>query len=103
MILRAVSLLALVMSFYFWIRGIVRGNKGDLIAGVILLFVISFGAIVIDHFGVRSVVGALLFLFGVATLVSGSFAKPDCPIKRKDRIIMATMFIVVGIFASLII
>ncbi len=103
-ILTAVSLLALALLFFFWVRGIVRGNKGDLAAGIVILILISFGArAVASHSGVISQIGGLLFLFGIATLVAGSFAKPDCPIKRKDRIAIAVLFIILGVLMYLVI
>jgi hypothetical protein len=103
-ILIGASWLAVAMPFFFWVRGIVRGSKGDLAAGVVLLVVISLGAMmVVGHSGVFSGIGGLLLLFGLATLIAGSFAKPDCPIKRKDRIAVAMLFIILGILGSMII
>jgi hypothetical protein len=55
------------------------------------------------HSGVFSQIGGLFLLFGIATLVAGSFAKPDCPIKRKDRIALAVLFIILGLFGSMIV
>lgn len=101
----AVVLLALAMSFFFWVRGIVRGNNGDLAAGLVLLIIIVFGAMAVVQ-GCSCVclpIGGLLFLFGIATLVTGLFAKPDSLIKRQDRIATAVLFIILGVFFACLI
>jgi len=100
----AAAIVAIVLPLFFWVRGIVRGSKGDMAAGIVLLLVVSFGAMVVTgHSGVFSQIGGLFFVFGVGTLVAGSFAKVDCPVKRQDRIAIAMLFIVLGIPGLLII
>jgi hypothetical protein len=100
MAITVVSNLAFLMPLFFWARGIVRGNKGDMAAGLILLFLISFGALVVS--GDFPIAGSFL-LFGITTLIAGSFAKPDCALKRRDRIAIAILFITLGILGSTLI
>ena len=97
------SLLVGVVPFFFWIRGIVRGNKGDLRIGLILLVVTSLIAVgLAGASGIFSQLGVVFFLLGIATLVAGSFAKADCLIKRQDRIALASLFMIIGLGGALV-
>ena len=73
-------------------------------AGFALLLFFSFGAMrMTGSSAVFSQIGGLFIAFGVTTLIASSYAKPDCPLKRQDRLAIGMLFIVLGIAGSLII
>jgi hypothetical protein len=43
-----------------------------------------------------TIIGTFLFIFGVATLLASPLATPNCPLKRKQRIAIAILFMVLG-------
>ena len=98
----AAQIVLAVLSLFFWARGIVRGDRDDLLVGVVLLVVVSCATtIAAGHSGVFSQIGGLYFLFGIATYVAGFFARPDGPVKPRDRSALGCLFIVVGMLGLL--
>lgn len=95
--MNAVFGLAFATPLFFWSRGIVRGSKGDLAAGIVILVIFSFYSLV----GSCDMAGNLFGLFGVATIVAGRFAKPDCPIQKRNRTAIAALFIILFILSGL--
>ena len=103
-LLPAVLLVVLAVPFFFWMRGIVRANDRDLVAGLAILTTISAGAVVtVRSSMVFSWIGGSVFLFGIATVVAGFFAKPSSSLSRRDRNALAGLFIVLGICLSIIV
>lgn len=98
----AVLLLGLAMPIFFWVRGIGRGNKSDLMAGAIILAFIAFALIavargIVGWEGAFTIAGLFLVIFGIAALLAESIAKPDCPLRRKHRILIGVLLIALGI------
>ena len=99
---RTIILVVSALPFVFWIRGILKGSKNDILAGFIILM-----AVLLIHLfssrssGVFTTIGGILFLFGVATLIAGNFSSPECPIKPKDLSAIGLLFVFLGFCASL--
>lgn len=89
----AVWCATLLTPHFFWVRGIVRSNAGDMAAGIVILIVIAFWVCLAGNHSGSHLFGGILFLFGIVTLIAGSFAKPDCPIPQMIRIFIAILFI----------
>ncbi len=96
-------LLISALPFVFWIRGILKGSKNDILAGfIILMAVLLVHLFTFRSSAVFTAIGGILFLFGVATLIVGNFSSPDCPIKRKDLNAVGLLLVFLGFCASLI-
>lgn len=92
------SLLLVALPYFFWGRGIIRGNINDLVMGVTILLIILGGLVALGGFQIG---GILLFIFGGITLALDYFAKPNCPINRTSRISIAIIIcIVLGVLFS---
>ena len=98
-VLFIIMLIAILSPIVFWSRGIIKGNKSDLILGVTLIFVLPVVLVVLviasGNPQVFTLISLVLFLFSLATLVAGYFAKPECPINKKYRIIIAIVILIV--------
>ena len=93
-----------VLPLFFWIRGIMLGSRSYLIAGFVLL--VSVSCSILFATGTSrafSDIGGLVALAGIGTLVGGSFARPDCFLKRNDRKWLGILLIVVGLLTGAII
>ena len=91
-------------SFAFWGRGIIRGRKGDIVAGLaIFVFICVLLLAGSGTSAVFELVGLLLMLFGVVTLITGCFAKPDCPLPRPHRIALGFAAIILGLIMGMIV
>lgn len=83
-----------VFNLLVWARGIVRGNRGDLLAGAGLLLLLAVGRFhLVGESGACSDVGVLFLLFGLTTLAAGRFARPA----RRDTDAVAALCIVLGL------
>ena len=100
----ATIILLPVVSLFFWLRGIVRANMGDLVAGLAILLVVSASVLfVVGQSGAFNYVGCVLIVFGVATYVVSRFVKDTPLFKRRDLILSAVLFVVVGLCGLVII
>ncbi len=101
----SIAFLALVgAAFFFWGRGMVRARRDDLVAGISVFAVaclMCFGAA--GSSAVFGQVGGLVMLFGFVTLIMSSFAKPECPLTRDQRIQFGIGAIVLGVLMGFII
>ena len=96
---------------FFWARGMIRGNGGDMAAGEGLLVAISFVALCCGDLLITAgrscrpgrgpsggpIVGVIFFLFGVVTLVVNLFAPRKCLLTRSERITIGIVTILIGI------
>jgi hypothetical protein len=96
---------ALVLAaLVFWSRGIVKARKDDLIAGLVVLFVSCWICMIADGSSASfGIIGGITMLFGFVTLVSSSFAKPDCPLTQQQRISFGIGAITLGLLMGCII
>ena len=102
--LTIISLLLPLAGCFFWGRGLVRSSKSDIIFGFSILALVFVMSVVFSHASaVFSGLGILLFVVGVETLVVSAFARPDCPISRKDRITLGIAALIVGVLGSLVV
>jgi hypothetical protein len=103
-VLIVVSLALPMAGFFFWARGVIKSKKSDIILGFSILALACVGAIVVsDTSAVLSGLGMLSIIFGIETLIVSAFAKPDCPISRKERITLGIGALAVGAFFSMIV
>jgi hypothetical protein len=93
--------LAVLLASFFWVRGIVRGRKDDLIAGLAIAAVL--GAILLGtslSTGAFADIGAIAAWFGLVTLAASAFAKPSCPLNRGERAALGVGFMIAGLWLS---
>ncbi len=91
------------ISLFFWIRGLVRTNLGDIAAGLgILLVTCSAVLFILRSSAAFNGVGAVLILYGAGTYVASRFTSDNRWFKRKDLVLSAILFVVVG-FCGLIV
>lgn len=97
----AILCLAVLLASFVWARGIVRGRKDDLLAGLAIAAVLS-GILLATSLstGVFADIGAIAAWFGLVTLAASSFAKPNCPLNRGERAALGVGFIIVGLALS---
>ena len=90
----------MVLPLFFWGRGIVRGRKDDLRAGMVIFTVVCLLFLATADF--LEVLTIPLVSFSMVTLIAGCFAKPDCPLSpsRRSWIIFVTLFLglLMGLF-----
>jgi hypothetical protein len=99
----ATMILLPVVSLFFWVRGIVRANKGDLMAGLgILLGTCSAILLIVPSSAAFTDVGCILIVYGAGTYVASCFARDNRLFKRRELVVSAVLFVVVG-FCGLII
>ena len=101
----SIAFLALVgAAFLFWGRGMVRARRDDLVAGFAAFVVACLMCIVASgSSAVFGQVGGLVMLFGFVTLIMSSFAKPECPLTRGQRIRFGIGAIVLGLMMGFVI
>jgi len=93
-----------LISLFFWLRGILRANLSDLVAGLAILLVVSAGVLfVVGQSGAFNYVGCVLIVFGVATYVVSRFVKDTALFKRRELILSAALFVVVGLCGLIVI
>jgi hypothetical protein len=101
----SIAILALLVAGYFlWGRGLIKSKKSDLILGFSVLALwcfIAFG--VADSSAVFSEVGMLVVIFGIETLVASYFAKPDCPLGKRERVALGTVALIIGFCGTMIV
>lgn len=88
------------VPIFFWARGIIRNNRNDMIAGVILLYIVS-----LVIFAMMRHIPALaspFICFGAVTYIAGAFAKNNSELKSKNRNAIGIFFIALGLCASII-
>lgn len=93
--------LVVLLASFVWARGIVRGRKDDLLAGLAIAAVLS-GTLLATSLstGVFADIGAIAAWFGLVTLAASSFAKPDCPLNRGERAALGVGFMILGLGLS---
>ena len=95
--------LAFGASVFFWGRGLIRGNAGDVYAGAGTLAATCIVAfLAAGHSGVFGLVGLLVGGFGLASLVLSLFAGPKCPLDRGSRIVIGVGCLLGGLFLQVI-
>ena len=73
-----------VVSLFFWLRGILRANKGDLVAGLVILLAICSAILLIAPSSAAfNNVGCILIVYGAGTYVTSHFAKDNRLFKRR--------------------
>ncbi len=102
--LLAVYVTALIASFFFWGRGLVRSSKGDLVAGIILFALIcGISFVAAGSSAVFGLIGMLMILFGVFNLVLSTLAKPDSLLKKATLRMVGVVAIILRLCLSVII
>ena len=97
------SLALPIAGLFFWGRGVLRSKKRDAILGFSVLALTCVSALAVSETSeVFTGLGILALVFGVETLIVSAFAKPDCPISRRDRIALGIGALVLGALSSLI-
>ena len=94
----AAAILFPVVSLFFWVRGLVRPNMGDLVAGLAILLMISVALLLLS--GIPhgfNYVGGILVLFGIGTYVTSRFAQDNPLFKKRELVLSAVLFVVVGV------
>lgn len=81
--------------------GVIRSNRGARIKAQPVENTMN-SQIPLILFSGMGAVGNVWGLFGVATLVAGRYAKPDCPIKKRDRTATAALFIILFVISGLV-
>jgi thiol:disulfide interchange protein len=93
-----------LISLFFWGRGLLKGNRDDILLGLVLLVLSSFLAIVVvGHSGVISFIGGFLFLFGIVSLLMRKGAVENRLMSTSGALQIGIVFVILGILASLII
>lgn len=93
-----------LISLFFWGRGLFRGNRGDLLLGVILLIIAAFLAMaVVGHSGVISFIGGFLLPFGIVSILMRKDAAEKRCMSKSGVILIAILLIILGILASMVI
>lgn len=99
----AVTALALAAAIFFWGRGLRAGRASDLIAGPTVLAVLA--AIVLATGGSSAAfatVGALVAVFGVATVLLSFFLRPGSRIAKRDALAIGVGAVILGFCLSLV-
>jgi hypothetical protein len=92
-----------VAGLFFWGRGVLKSRKSDIILGFSVLALFCLAAVAgSGSSSIFSELGMVALAFGLETLVLSAFAKPDCPINRKERIAVGVGAIVAGALSSMI-
>ena len=95
--------LAFGASVFFWGRGLIRGNAGDLYAGAgTLAATCMITLYTAGHSGVFSFIGLLVGGFGLTSLVLSLFASDKCPLDRSSRIVIGLGCLLGGLFLQVI-
>lgn len=93
-----------VISLFFWIRGLIRTSIGDIVAGLgILLATCTAILLIMDSSAAFNNVGGILIVYGVSTYVASRFVKDTPLFKRRELILSAALFVVVGLCGLVII
>jgi thiol:disulfide interchange protein len=96
--------LPFLISLFFWGRGLRKGNRGDLLLGVLLLLLAAFLAMaVVGHSGVISFIGGFFLLFGIVSILMRKDAAEKKIMSKSGVILIAILLIVLGILASMVI
>jgi len=103
--LLTIAALALPISgFFFWGRGVVRSSKSDIVLGFSVLALTFVVAVAVSgSSGFFPQIGLVALVFGVETLVVSAFARPDCPIGKKERTAVGVGALVSGAVLSLMV
>ena len=95
---------ALGAAIFFWGRGIRRSRKSDLIVGPAILVALCLTLLAIaGSSGVFGLIGALVAVFGLATLLLSAMARPGSTLKRRDVLAIGMGTIILGFCLCLII
>jgi hypothetical protein len=89
----------LVVAHALWLRGLVKSNQGDLIAGWCVLVFASIVGIAVDMI---PVLGVPVVVFGIATVAVGAFCGAACPLKRGSRVGLSLALVLVGTMMLLV-
>ena len=93
-----------LISLFFWLRGLLKGSKSDLVLGSLLLLLTTFLAIyVVGHSGVFSPIGGVLLLFGIASLLMQKNAAEKKMMSKNGVIFIGVLLIIIGILMSSIV
>ncbi len=95
-----VLLMAFIAAVFFWRRGMIRPSQSDLTVGF-LVIVATCAGLAIAHFSL-SLIGLVIFGFGVATLVLNRWAKASCSLSRIGRISFGSLAVISGLFLQII-
>jgi len=90
-----------VVPLFFWVRGMIKGRRGDLLAGF-CIFVATSVVLLVPFHGSFARAALSPIVLGAATLALSRFAHPDCPLTRRDRISLGWGAVIVGLVISTI-
>ena len=88
-----------VVPLFFWVRGMLKGRRGDLLAGFCIFAATSVILLVLPQ---GSFARAALppIVLGAATLALNRFAHPDCPLTRRERMGLGWAAVITGLLMS---
>lgn len=96
--------LVLAAAIFFWGRGIRRSRRSDLIAGpaILVALCLTLRAVSMGS-GAFGMMGALVMVFGLATLLLSAVVRPGSAIKRRDVLAIGAGAIVLGLVLCMIV
>jgi hypothetical protein len=90
--------LGLGAAVYFWRRGIRKSNKGDMIAGPLVLLGLCFALLLTSSgSGACGQMGCAIALFGIATVILSYTPKDSIILSRREQRLIGVAAIILGI------
>lgn len=90
--------LALGAAVYFWRRGIRTSNKGDMIAGPLVLLGLCFALLLTSSgSGACGQMGCVIALYGIATVILSYSPNESIMLSRRSQRLIGVAAIIFGI------
>jgi len=90
-----------VVPLFFWVRGMIKGRRGDLLAAF-CIFAATSVILLVSLKGSFAHAALPPIVLGVATLALSRSAHPDCPLTRRERIGLGWGAVITGLLMSTI-
>jgi hypothetical protein len=96
--------LLVLAALFLWARGILKGQKSDLVASPAIVGAVCI-VITVASSGssaVFSAIGEVLLVYGIGILLLSRWAKPDCPLSKRDQRAIGAGLAIVGFCLCLV-
>jgi len=97
-----VLFIGLIVALAFWGRGLVKSNRGDMIAGWCIFCVMCIFGVFAGSSPIMLFLGVALIALGIVTITAGELSGPNRHLERSSRLIITIGLIMLGLLFLLV-